>query len=90
MIDIVAELKDYGLAVDVHDPWVNAQDAVAEYGVNMVPVPQAGDYDAIILAVAHQQFRDMGVQAIKALGKSGCVFFDVKAIFPKGQSDFRL
>jgi UDP-N-acetyl-D-galactosamine dehydrogenase len=90
VIDIVAELAEYGLEVDVHDPWVNARDAVAEYGVSMVEKPAEGAYDAIILAVAHQQFRDMGVEAIKALGKTGGVFFDVKAIFPKDQSDFRL
>jgi len=90
VIDIVAELADYGLDVDVHDPWVNARDAVAEYGVKMVEAPTQGDYDAIILAVAHQQFRDMGADAIKTLGKPGAVFFDVKAIFPKDQSDFRL
>ncbi|OYU69859.1 MAG: Vi polysaccharide biosynthesis protein VipA/TviB [Alphaproteobacteria bacterium PA2] len=90
VIDIVAELADYGLAVDVHDPWVNARDAVAEYGVNMVESPVAGAYDAIILAVAHQQFRDMGAESIKTLGKPGGVFFDVKAVFPKDQSDFRL
>ena len=90
VIDIVAELAEYGLAVDVHDPWVNAQDAVAEYGVNMVEVPTPGIYDAIILAVAHQQFRELGAEAIRAFCKPGGVFFDVKAVFPKAQSDFRL
>jgi len=74
VIDIIAELAEYGLAVDVADPWVNGQEALAEYGVNMVEAPEAGTYDAIILAVAHQQFRDMGVAVIKALGKPGCVF----------------
>lgn len=90
VIDIVAELAEYGLAVDVHDPWVNAEEAHEEYGVNMAPSPSEGAYDAVVLAVAHQQFRDMGATKLKHLAKPGGVFFDVKAVFPKDQSDFRL
>ncbi len=56
IIDILAELKEYNIAVDVHDPWVDAAEARHEYNIDIISQPQTGEYDAIVLAVAHEQF----------------------------------
>jgi UDP-N-acetyl-D-galactosamine dehydrogenase len=90
VIDIVRELEEYEIAVDVHEPWADAAEAEAEYGVAPVATLEPGAYDAIIVAVAHTQFKDMGVEAIRALGKPGAVLYDVKAMFPQGAADLRL
>ncbi len=88
--DVVAEFADYHARVDVHDPWVSADEARHEYGLELVPELQPGKYDAIILAVAHRQFVDMGAPRIRALGKPGCVLFDVKQALPRELVDDRL
>jgi UDP-N-acetyl-D-galactosamine dehydrogenase len=90
VIDIVRELADYEAEVDVWDPWISAAEARHEYGVELTDQPKAGAYDAVVLAVAHQQFADMGADAIRALGKPMAVLFDVKAVLPKDASDLRL
>jgi len=90
VVDLVRELKRYHANVDVHDPWVHAPDAIEEYGLALVDSPPEKHYDAIILAVAHDQFRTMGIDAIRALGKSDCVIFDVKHLFPKQCTTGRL
>ncbi|HRF45203.1 MAG TPA: Vi polysaccharide biosynthesis UDP-N-acetylglucosamine C-6 dehydrogenase TviB [Candidatus Competibacteraceae bacterium] len=90
VVDIVHELRDYNAQVDVYDPWVNADEARHEYGVELVRQPQTGHYDAIILAVAHRQFRELGTGGIRALGKPGAVLFDVKYLLPVGAADGRL
>jgi len=90
VVDILAELKDYGLAADVYDPWVEPKEAQQEYGITQIGEPQPGSYDAIILAVAHRQFREMGVEALRALGKPGAVLFDVKHALPANAVDGRL
>ena len=90
VIDIVRELQEYEVAVDVHEPWADPQQALAEYGVALTPSLVPGAYDAIIVAVAHAQFQEMGVDAIRALGRPGAVLYDVKAVFPQGTADLRL
>jgi UDP-N-acetyl-D-galactosamine dehydrogenase len=91
VVDIVAELADHGAAVDVWDPWVSAAEARSEYGLTLLAdAPAAGSYDAIVLAVAHRQFIDLGAQAIRAFGKPDAILFDVKAALPKAAADFRL
>ena len=90
VVDIIQEFRDYNAHVDVHDPWVNPQEAVHEYGVEPMAEPKSGHYDAIILAVAHRQFRELGVERIRALGKPGAVLFDVKYLFPAIAVDGRL
>jgi UDP-N-acetyl-D-galactosamine dehydrogenase len=90
VIDVIRELEDYHAQVEVHDPWIDVDEARAEYGVNIVNQPADGRYDAIILAVAHQQFVEMGVEKIKALGKTPSVIFDVKNLLPRDQIDGRL
>lgn len=90
VIDIVRELGEYEVQVDVHEPWADAEEAEQEYGVAPVADLEPGAYDAIVVAVAHTQFKDMGVEAIRALGKPGAVLYDVKAMFPQGAADLRL
>ena len=90
VIDIVRELAGYEIAVDVHDPWVDLDEAEAEYGVRPIAHPDKGAYDGVIVAVAHGAFHAMGLDAIKALGKPGVVVQDLKAMFPKDETDFRL
>ncbi|RAK60836.1 Vi polysaccharide biosynthesis protein VipA/TviB [Phenylobacterium hankyongense] len=90
VIDIIQELKDYEAQVDVWDPWIAATDARHEYGLDLIEAPPAGTYDAIVLAVAHEQFAQLGPQKIRALGKAGAVIFDVKSMLPREAADLRL
>ena len=90
VVDIVAELRDYHAQVDVYDPWIDPQAAQHEYGITPIAAPEPGTYDAIIVAVGHQQFRDMGVERIRALGTPNAVLFDVKYLFPAHDVDGRL
>ncbi|WP_446811877.1 Vi polysaccharide biosynthesis UDP-N-acetylglucosamine C-6 dehydrogenase TviB [Methylomonas sp. 2BW1-5-20] len=90
VVDIVAELKTYGVNVEVYDPWVNPQDAEHEYGISPVEKPVPGKYDAIILAVAHDQFKKMPISEIRALGTPQTIVYDLKYLFPTDQTDARL
>ena len=90
VVDIVAELRDYHAQVDVYDPWTDPQAAQHEYGITPIAAPEPGTYDAIIVAVGHQQFRDMGVERVRALGTPNAVLFDVKYLFPAHDVDGRL
>jgi UDP-N-acetyl-D-galactosamine dehydrogenase len=90
IVDVVAELEDYNCEVDVYDPWVDAVGAQQAYGVTPIKTPEPGGYDAIVLAVAHQQFKDMGASAIRALGKPGAVLYDLKYVLNPQESDLRL
>jgi UDP-N-acetyl-D-galactosamine dehydrogenase len=88
--DVIRELKKFGARVDVFDPWVDAQEAQHEYGLKPIRKPQAGAYDAIVLAVAHNQFREMGVRAIRSFGKKPHVLYDIKYLFRADEVDGRL
>ncbi len=90
VVDIVHELKGYGVKADVHDPWVSAEEAKHEYGLDMVTRPRRGSYDAVVLAVAHDQFKAMGEAQIRALGKKAHVLYDLKYLLTADQSDLRL
>ena len=90
VVDVIRELNDYNIAIDVHDPWVDAAEAEAEYGVNMVDEPGIGLYDGIIVAVAHRQFAALDATQLRALGKEHHVLYDLKNILPIGDSDLRL
>ena len=90
VVDIIEELQSYGADCDVFDPWANAEEAHDEYGVNLVDEPSKSSYDAIILAVGHRQFREMGAESIRALGKENAVIYDIKYLLPAGESDGRL
>jgi UDP-N-acetyl-D-galactosamine dehydrogenase len=90
VIDVIRELQSYNAVVEVYDPWVNADEAEHEYGIRPVNEPGTGAYDAIILAVPHRQFVEMGAAKIRALGKTNSILFDVKYVLPADQSDARL
>ncbi|MBO1531151.1 Vi polysaccharide biosynthesis UDP-N-acetylglucosamine C-6 dehydrogenase TviB [Psychrobacter sp. F1192] len=90
VIDIVHELQEYNIAADVYDPWVDAEEAEREYGVKPISKPQEGYYDGIILAVAHDEFTDMGASNIRKLGKDNHVLYDLKYVFTKEETDIRL
>ncbi|AEC20679.1 polysaccharide biosynthesis protein [Pusillimonas sp. T7-7] len=90
IVDIVRELGEYSIDVDVFDPWVGAEEAKHEYDIDLVSSPEPGAYDAIILAVAHEEFVAMGSQAIHALGKAEHVLYDLKYVLSANESDLRL
>ncbi len=88
--DIVKELESFGCKVDVFDPWARPGDAEHEYGISLIATPTRGSYDAIVVAVAHQQFVELGVKGIRAFANPNAVIFDIKHLLPKDQSDGRL
>lgn len=90
VIDIISELADFNVSVDVYDPHANIDDAVRQYGIRPVSQPQAGAYDAMILAVAHREFRDLGTARIRSWGKPQHVLYDLKYMLGNGEADLRL
>ncbi len=90
VIDVVAELKSYGMQVDIHDPWADPAEVEAEYGLSLVGDLTPETYDGVILAVAHDRFRELGSKGIRSLTKAGGLLFDVKAILPISDSDLRI
>ena len=90
VVDIVNELKEYNVNVDIMDPWCSADGAKREYDLNLTQEPLEGYYDAIILAVAHDKFKAMGAEKIRALGKEQHIFYDLKYLLPKDDVDMRL
>jgi UDP-N-acetyl-D-galactosamine dehydrogenase len=90
VVDIVHGLEGYNARVDVHDPWVDAAEAKHEYGLTPIQAPEQGTYDAIVLAVGHDQFRALDGNGVRAFGKPLSVVFDVKCILPRDAVDGRL
>lgn len=90
VVDIIEELKSYNATVDVFDPHVDVAEAQQEYSVELLTAPPNGTYDAIIVAVAHDEFQNLGPAGIRAYGKSGSVIYDVKGLLPKDEVDGRL
>ncbi|MEM9387528.1 MAG: Vi polysaccharide biosynthesis UDP-N-acetylglucosamine C-6 dehydrogenase TviB [Pseudomonadota bacterium] len=90
VVDVMRELESYGATVDVHDPWVDAAEVEHEYGLTPVKALESQAYDAIVVAVAHRQFQEMGIEAIRALGKPNHVLYDIKYALPAEQVDGRL
>jgi UDP-N-acetyl-D-glucosamine/UDP-N-acetyl-D-galactosamine dehydrogenase len=89
VVDIVRELREYGALVDVHDPWVDAEEARREYGIATVDEPARGAYAAVVVAVAHRQFRELGA-GIRDFAAPGGVVYDVKSVLPRESVDGRL
>ena len=90
IIDIVNELNEYHMDVDVYDPRVDTEEAVHEYAITPVQAVKKDTYDAVILAVAHEQFKVMGATEIRALGKKAHVLYDLKYVLDQSESDIRL
>jgi len=90
VVDIVNELGSYGASVDVHDPWINADEARAEHGIELISEPKKGAYDVVVVAVAHDQFKKLGEQGIRGFGKARSVVYDIKYVLPPDAVDGRL
>jgi len=90
VVEIINELANYHAKIDVMDPWVDKAEAKKEYGIELVEQPQTNSYDAIIIAVSHSQFKQMGLSGIKSLGRSNHVLYDIKYLLPADQVDGRL
>ena len=90
VVDVRKSLLDWGVEVDVCDPWVNADEVRHEYGFDVITDPAEGAYDGIVLAVAHTDFREQGAAAIRKLGKADHVLYDLKYLFEADQTDVRL
>ena len=90
IIDIVNELKDFNMSVDVYDGWANSAEVEHEYGLPLISSLKKNHYDGIVLAVDHSEFKNMGVEEIRKLGKAKHVLYDVKHVFGPKDSDIRL
>ena len=91
VVDLVREFESFGSIVDIHDPWVDAVEAKAEYGLSLLPgAPQPGVYDAVVLAVAHNEFKAHGSQGVRAWANDRAVIYDIKGVLPKEEVDGRL
>ncbi|MDN3433910.1 Vi polysaccharide biosynthesis UDP-N-acetylglucosamine C-6 dehydrogenase TviB [Pseudoalteromonas sp. APC 3356] len=90
IVDIVSELKEYNINIDITDPWCSNEEAHHEYGLSLVENVQDNHYDAIILAVGHNQFKELGAEKIRAYGKQEHVLYDLKYLLDKSDVDMRL
>ena len=91
VVDVVAELEGYGSTVDIYDPWADAHEVKAEYGLKILDkFPEPGCYDGIIIAVGHREFHQLSAEHIRALGKSNSVIYDIKNVLPADAVDGRL
>lgn len=91
VVDVVRTLEQYNTQVDIFDPWIDVDEAMHEYGLSCLrELPSHGQYAAVVLAVGHEQFINLGAQGIKALAMPDAVVFDVKSVFPLGFADGRL
>lgn len=90
VVTLVRELQDFGLDVEVHDPWVDPVSVKTATGIEMVQDPSEDFYDGIIIAVGHKQFHEMSAETIRRFGKQQHVLYDLKYVLPVGESDLRL
>ncbi|MBU1607254.1 MAG: Vi polysaccharide biosynthesis UDP-N-acetylglucosamine C-6 dehydrogenase TviB [Alphaproteobacteria bacterium] len=90
VVDVIKELRAFGVVVEVFDPMADPAEADREYGLCPISRPKQGEYDGVIVAVAHDQFREMGVNAIRKYGKPEHVLYDLKYLFGSDESDLRL
>ena len=90
VMDVVSELQEYGISVDVTDPWVDPAQAEKEYKISFVADPSEGVYDAVLIAVAHHEFKDLGIAGIRRFLSAGGTVFDIKGLFPIADTDLRL
>jgi UDP-N-acetyl-D-galactosamine dehydrogenase len=90
VIDLVKSFKDFNCNVDVHDPWVDKNQANHEYGIQLIDKPVKGNYDAIIIAVGHDDFKELTEDQFRAFGKDNHVLYDIKYLLKANESDGRL
>jgi UDP-N-acetyl-D-galactosamine dehydrogenase len=87
---LARSLQAYHAAVDLHDPWADPEEVAAEFGLRPVETPETGAYDAVVLAVPHRDYLEMGADGVRAFGRETAVVYDIKAALPKDASDERL
>ncbi|HCP96585.1 MAG TPA: Vi polysaccharide biosynthesis UDP-N-acetylglucosamine C-6 dehydrogenase TviB [Pseudoalteromonas sp.] len=90
IIDLIKGFKYFNSNVDVYDPWADRDEALKEYDVELIEKPKVGKYDAIVLAVSHEQYKKINIEQLRAYGKNEHVIYDIKCIFPQDQVDGRL
>jgi UDP-N-acetyl-D-galactosamine dehydrogenase len=90
VVDILSELAEFDINIDVYDPWVNPDEAKKEYNVDLISAPKSSHYDAVIFAVAHDQFKALSKAEIKALMKSEHIIYDLKYMLDADLADIRL
>lgn len=90
VVELARQFGEYRAQVDIHDPWADAAEAQREYGVELLAQPGPGAYDAVILAVAHDQFGKLGAEGARAFGKPHALLYDIKSLFPREDVDGRL
>jgi len=90
VVDLVDEFEGFNCNVDVFDPWVDKEEAVHEYNIKPIDQPVEGKYDAILLAVAHDEFKELSLEQIKAFGKDNHVLYDIKYLLDANEVDGRL
>lgn len=90
VVDILRELEEYNVQAEVFDPWIDADEARHEYDISPIATPAAGAYDAVVIAVAHDEFKALGAAGIRAFGKADHVLYDLKYVLPADQTDIRL
>ena len=90
VVDLVKEFESFNCNVDVYDPWVDKDEAVHEYGIKPIDQPVEGKYDAILLAVAHDEFKELSLEQIKAFGKDNHILYDIKYLLDANEVDGRL
>jgi len=90
VVDLIRELEKYGATIDVWDPWVSPREARAAYGIRPLRAPARGQYDAIVVAVGHREFRAMKPAAIRRLARRKHVLYDIKYVFGRHETDGRL
>ena len=90
VIDLVKEFKKFNCNVDIYDPWVNKNEANDEYNIQLIDKPTNGKYDAIVLAVAHDEFKALSEEQIRAYGKVNHILYDIKYLLKANESDGRL
>ncbi len=90
VVDLVREFESFNCNVDVYDPWINKEEAIYEYNIKPINSPVNGKYDAILLAVAHDEFKELSLEQVKAFGKDNHVLYDIKYLFKADEVDGRL
>lgn len=89
VVDIISELHEYNINIDIYDPWVSKEEAIEEYGLSLIDEP-TNDYEAVILAVAHNEFIDLSAEGVRKFLKKDGLLYDLKSLFEKSESDIRL
>ena len=90
VVELIEEFQNLNCNVDIYDPWVDKEEAKQKYDISPVTTPKEGHYDAIILVVAHNEFKEMGVKQIRKLGRDNHILYDIKYILAANEVDGRL